>query len=170
MFFVLALLAIGTTALQPSECENVEGYIDAHGDECSAWIFFDCTKAMEDYDFTAEEQQALIDNCASTCDKCTDCTSHEVCATGEYCSDSGYCMPDAQCCMYDDVLWTMDDDTCPNSCDGVGCTSDSDCRDEDNCGTDGKCYDKFECCSVILLNGTPIPNVDTVDGSCNIDC
>lgn len=51
-------------------CLDTPGYIDALGYYCSDWFEFDCNLAEEDWGYTEEEEQDVIENCPESCGLC----------------------------------------------------------------------------------------------------
>ena len=49
---------------------DVAGFTDAQGYSCSAWIDSDCTKAAEQYGYTAAQETSIIKNCSLSCGVC----------------------------------------------------------------------------------------------------
>jgi len=49
---------------------DVAGYRDAQDYPCSDWAGFDCTRAAEQYGYTAAEEVSILENCGGSCNIC----------------------------------------------------------------------------------------------------
>merc|ERR1719409_1435031 len=52
------------------DCSDNATFKDAKGYSCSAWKGYECKTAQQMYQYTAEGQQALVQNCRQTCHLC----------------------------------------------------------------------------------------------------
>jgi hypothetical protein len=52
-------------------CTDNASFVDAQGYKCSGWVGYDCTRASEDYGYTAAQEAAILANCKKTCNQCS---------------------------------------------------------------------------------------------------
>ncbi len=62
--------APGTCGCGIREPVNVAGYRDAQNFLCSDWLGYDCTRAAEQYGYTAAQETSIVKNCALSCNIC----------------------------------------------------------------------------------------------------
>ena len=53
------------------DCLDTPGFLSEDDETCPDWVGYDCTKATEDWDYSAQGQRDVIDNCAMSCGLCT---------------------------------------------------------------------------------------------------
>jgi len=51
-------------------CTDVSGFVDAQGYRCSAWVGYNCRRAVEDYNYTQAQENAILANCRASCGEC----------------------------------------------------------------------------------------------------
>jgi hypothetical protein len=49
---------------------DVAGYHDAQNSVCGDWVGYDCSRAAEDFGYTAAQEKSILKNCALSCNIC----------------------------------------------------------------------------------------------------
>ena len=55
---------------EDSTCSDDKSFKDASGYKCRAWQGYDCYAAEEDYGYTKQAQEGLLNKCRKSCDSC----------------------------------------------------------------------------------------------------
>ena len=55
---------------EDSTCSDDKSFKDASGFKCRAWQGYDCYAAEEDYGYTKQAQDDLLNKCRKSCDSC----------------------------------------------------------------------------------------------------
>ena len=55
---------------EDSTCSDDKSFKDASGFKCRAWQGYDCYAAEEDYGYTKQAQEGLLNKCRKSCESC----------------------------------------------------------------------------------------------------
>ncbi|MCU0660756.1 MAG: hypothetical protein MUC50_00335 [Myxococcota bacterium] len=79
-------------------CADNASFVDAQGYKCSGWVGYNCTRAAEDYGYTAAQEAAILANCKKTCNQCS--TTTDLCPNDPSKTEPGVCgcgVPEGTC-------------------------------------------------------------------------
>ncbi|MCU0665442.1 MAG: hypothetical protein MUC50_24350, partial [Myxococcota bacterium] len=79
-------------------CADNTSFVDAQGYKCSGWVGYDCTRAAEEYGYTAAQETQILQNCKKTCNQCS--TGTDNCPNDPNKTEPGLCgcgVPEGTC-------------------------------------------------------------------------
>ena len=65
-----SIMFLRTLCDEDSTCSDDKSFKDASGFKCRAWQGYDCYAAEEDYGYTKQAQDDLLNKCRKSCESC----------------------------------------------------------------------------------------------------